>query len=34
MAVAGMVMEFGGHEEQAIAALLHGAIEDQRTFPP
>jgi hypothetical protein len=29
MAVAGLVMEFGGNEEQAIAALLHDAIEDQ-----
>jgi hypothetical protein len=29
MAVAGLVMEFGGNEDQAIAALLHDAIEDQ-----
>jgi (p)ppGpp synthase/HD superfamily hydrolase len=29
MAVAGLVMEFGGNEVQAIAALLHDAIEDQ-----
>ena len=27
--VAGMVLEFGGNEDQAIAALLHDAIEDQ-----
>jgi hypothetical protein len=29
MAVAGLVMEFGGNEDQAIAALLHDAVEDQ-----
>lgn len=29
LAVAGLVMEYGGTEEQAIAALLHDAIEDQ-----
>jgi (p)ppGpp synthase/HD superfamily hydrolase len=29
MSVSGLVIEFGGDEEQAIAALLHDAIEDQ-----
>jgi (p)ppGpp synthase/HD superfamily hydrolase len=29
MAVAGLVLEHGGNEDQAIAALLHDAIEDQ-----
>jgi GTP pyrophosphokinase len=29
MQVAGLVLEFGGDEEEAIAALLHDAIEDQ-----
>lgn len=29
MAVASLVMEFGGDEDQAIAALLHDAVEDQ-----
>jgi (p)ppGpp synthase/HD superfamily hydrolase len=29
MAVAGLVLEQGGSEDQAIAALLHDAIEDQ-----
>ena len=29
MAVAALVMEHGGDEDQAIAALLHDAIEDQ-----
>ena len=29
MAVAALVIEHGGSEEQAIAALLHDAIEDQ-----
>lgn len=29
MAVAALVLEFGGTEEEAIAALLHDAVEDQ-----
>src|ERR1700733_3774635 len=29
LAVAGLVMEFGGDEDQAVAALLHDTIEDQ-----
>lgn len=29
MAVSALVMEFGGSEEEAIAALLHDAVEDQ-----
>lgn len=29
MAVAGLVLEFGGDEDTAIAALLHDAVEDQ-----
>jgi (p)ppGpp synthase/HD superfamily hydrolase len=29
LAVCALVMEFGGDEDQAIAALLHDAIEDQ-----
>lgn len=29
MAVAGLVQEFGGDEDMAIAALLHDAVEDQ-----
>jgi GTP pyrophosphokinase len=29
MAVSSLVLEYGGSEEQAIAALLHDAIEDQ-----
>ena len=29
LAVAAIVLEFGGDEEQAIAAMLHDAIEDQ-----
>lgn len=29
LAVSGLVMEYGGYEDQAIAALLHDAIEDQ-----
>jgi (p)ppGpp synthase/HD superfamily hydrolase len=29
MAVAALVLEFGGSEEEAIAALLHDAVEDQ-----
>ncbi|MGH7785667.1 MAG: HD domain-containing protein [Candidatus Binatia bacterium] len=28
LSVAGIVLEFGGTEEQAIAALLHDAVED------
>jgi (p)ppGpp synthase/HD superfamily hydrolase len=34
MSVAALVLEFGGSLEQAIAGLLHGAIEDQANgFP-
>ena len=29
MAVASLVLEYGGDEDQAIAALLHDAVEDQ-----
>ena len=29
MAVSGLVLEFGGTETEAIAGLLHDAIEDQ-----
>lgn len=29
LAVAGLVIEYGGDEDEAIAALLHDAIEDQ-----
>ena len=29
LAVAGLVIEYGGNEDQAIAALIHDAIEDQ-----
>ena len=29
LAVAGLVLEHGGSEEEAIAGLLHDAIEDQ-----
>lgn len=29
MAVAGLVLEYGGDEDQAIAALLHDVVEDQ-----
>jgi (p)ppGpp synthase/HD superfamily hydrolase len=29
MAVASLVLEYGGSEEEAIAALLHDAVEDQ-----
>ena len=29
LAVAGLVLEHGGNEDQAIAALLHDAVEDQ-----
>jgi (p)ppGpp synthase/HD superfamily hydrolase len=28
LAVAGLVLEYGGDEEEAIAALLHDAVED------
>ena len=28
MSVSGLVLEFGGNEDQAIAALLHDAAED------
>jgi (p)ppGpp synthase/HD superfamily hydrolase len=35
LAVSGLVLEFGGTEDEAIAALLHDALEDQadRTSP-
>jgi GTP pyrophosphokinase len=33
MAVASLVAEFGGDEEQVIAALLHDAVEDQGGNP-
>lgn len=33
MAVCGLVMEHGGDEDQAIAALLHDAVEDQGGQP-
>ncbi len=33
MSVAALVMENGGDEEQAIAALLHDAVEDQGGSP-
>ena len=29
LGVAGLVLEYGGSEDQAIAAMLHDAIEDQ-----
>ena len=29
LAVAALVMEHGGNEDEAIAALLHDAVEDQ-----
>jgi GTP pyrophosphokinase len=29
LSVAGLVLEFGGNEDEAIAALLHDAVEDQ-----
>lgn len=29
LAVAGLVLEYGGSEEEAVAALLHDALEDQ-----
>jgi (p)ppGpp synthase/HD superfamily hydrolase len=34
MSVAALVLEFGGSEEQVIAALLHDAIEDQAHGEP
>ncbi|MGA9854457.1 MAG: HD domain-containing protein [Gammaproteobacteria bacterium] len=33
MAVSALVLEHGGDEDQAIAALLHGAVEDQGGHP-
>jgi (p)ppGpp synthase/HD superfamily hydrolase len=33
MSVCALVLEFGGHEDQAIAALLHDAMEDQGGLP-
>ena len=33
MAVSGLVLEFGGTETEAIAGLLHDAIEDQGGSP-
>lgn len=33
MAVAGLVLEHGGSEDEAIAALLHDAVEDQGGRP-
>lgn len=33
LAVCGLVMEYGGDEDQAIAALLHDAVEDQGGRP-
>jgi len=33
MSVASLVMEYGGDEEMAIAALLHDAVEDQGGLP-
>jgi GTP pyrophosphokinase len=33
LAVAAMVMEHGGNEDEAIAALLHDAVEDQGGLP-
>jgi (p)ppGpp synthase/HD superfamily hydrolase len=33
MAVASIVLEFGGSEQAAIAALLHDAVEDQGGMP-
>jgi (p)ppGpp synthase/HD superfamily hydrolase len=33
MAVAALVLEDGGDEDEAIAALLHGAVEDQGGVP-
>jgi GTP pyrophosphokinase len=33
LAVAGLVLEHGGNEDEAIAALLHDAVEDQGGAP-
>src|SRR5262249_47676947 len=33
MSVAALVIEYGGDEEMAIAALLHDAVEDQGGLP-
>jgi (p)ppGpp synthase/HD superfamily hydrolase len=33
MAVCALVLEAGGDEDQAIAALLHDAVEDQGGIP-
>jgi len=33
MAVSGLVLEHGGTEDEAIAALLHDAVEDQGGAP-
>ncbi len=33
LAVAAIVMEYGGSEDEAIAALLHDAVEDQGGLP-
>ena len=33
LGVAGLVLEFGGSEDEAIAALLHDAVEDQGGQP-
>ena len=33
LAVAGIVLEYGGSEDEAIAALLHDAVEDQGGTP-
>ena len=33
LAVSSLVLEHGGSEDQAIAALLHDAIEDEGGFP-
>jgi (p)ppGpp synthase/HD superfamily hydrolase len=33
LAVSSLVLEHGGNEDQAIAALLHDAVEDQGGFP-
>src|SRR5271157_4970069 len=31
--VAGIVLEYGGNEDEAIGALLHDAVEDQGGMP-
>ena len=33
MSVTALVLEAGGNEDQAIAALLHDAVEDQGGLP-